>query len=167
MECVPSLCNRGAPEAPPQHSVFTERAKDVPCVEPVSALARGSCPEANVPIIVSVDDERNEVRAVAVGPVTFDDVRNHLLLERYFNGLAYRELIDARRAWVALKASEVRKVAELLLSLGQESKLGPTAVLVSDDIAFGVVRTVEMVEDVCKVRPFFDEQEARAWLAAE
>jgi hypothetical protein len=52
--------------------------------------------------------------------------------------------------------------------VGGDSTLGPTAVLVSDDVAFGVIRMLEvLVEDICEVRSFRDEQEARAWLAAQ
>ena len=61
---------------------------------------------------------------------------------------------------------EIRQIVKLLRRLGQESKLGPTAVLVSTDVAFGIIRTLEaLVEDVCEVKPFREEQEARAWLA--
>jgi hypothetical protein len=119
-----------------------------------------------MPIITNVDPERGEVHAVAVGTVTFDDVRNHLLLERHFGGLAYKEFVDARGAWISLSAAENREIAEMLRNLRRESRLGPTAVLVSDDVAFGVIRMLEaLVEDVCEVKPFRDEQEARAWLA--
>ena len=47
-------------------------------------------------IMLSVDHERKEVDAVAIGPVTYADVENHLLTERYFGGLPYKEFIDAR-----------------------------------------------------------------------
>ena len=121
-----------------------------------------------MPIVLNVDHERNLVFSIAIGPVTFDDVRNHLLLERHFNGLAYKELIDARAGWVSFSSAEARQIVELIRSLGRESKLDATAVLVSGDVAFGVVRMVEtLVEDVCAVKPFRDEQEARAWLAAQ
>jgi hypothetical protein len=121
-----------------------------------------------MPIIVNVDHEHAEVRAIAVGAVTFDDVRSHLLLERHFRGLAYKELIDARGAWISFDEGETRKIAELIQKDGRETALGPTAVVVSDDVAFGVVRMIEvLVEDVCQVKPFRDAEEARSWLAAQ
>jgi hypothetical protein len=120
-----------------------------------------------MPIITDVDHERSQVRAVAVGLVTYDDVRAHLSLERHFRGLPYPEFIDARGTTISLTPDEVRRIAELLRELRRDSTLGPTAVLVSDDVAFGLIRMLEaLVEDVCEVKPFRDEQDARAWLAA-
>jgi hypothetical protein len=45
--------------------------------------------------------------------------------------------------------------------LGERTHLGPTAVLVSNDFQFGMVR---MVEDVCLVRPFREKLSAEIWL---
>jgi len=44
-----------------------------------------------MPIIMNVDHDRNEVDAIAIGPINYADIENHLLTERYFNGLAYKE----------------------------------------------------------------------------
>lgn len=121
-----------------------------------------------MPIIFTVDHQRHDVRAVAIGPVTFDDVRRHILQERHWRGLSYPEFFDARGAGIALSPSEVRKLVEMLRTLASETRLGPTAVLVSSDQAFGVFRMIEMlVEDVCEVKPFRDEAAARAWLASK
>jgi hypothetical protein len=121
-----------------------------------------------MPILLSVDHKRKEVDAVAIGPVTYADVENHLMMERHFKGLAYREFIDARGTGSLLTPAEIRQIVGVIRRLGQESTLGPTAILVSSDIAFGIVRMLEMlVEDVAKIKPFRDEKEARAWLATE
>jgi hypothetical protein len=119
-----------------------------------------------MPIILNVDHEGHHVDSVAVGSISYADVENHLLTERHFKGLAYKEFIDARGAGLSFTPAEVRQIVEFLRSLGRESKLGPTAVLVSTDVAFGVMRMLEvLVEDVCEVKAFREEQEARAWLA--
>jgi hypothetical protein len=121
-----------------------------------------------VPIITDVDHAKREVRAVAIGPVTFDDIKSHLSLERNFKGLAYPEMIDARAAAISLTPSEVEQTADLLRDLARGSKLGPTAVVVSDDSSFGVIRSIEaLIEDVCEVKPFREEKEALAWLATQ
>ena len=120
-----------------------------------------------MPIVLSVNHERKEVEAVATGPIHYPEVEHHLCTERYVGGLAYREFIDARGAGVLFTPAEIRQIVALLRRLGQESKLGPTAVLVSTDVAFGLMRMLEiLVEDVAAVRPFRDEREARAWLAS-
>jgi hypothetical protein len=67
-----------------------------------------------VPVILNVDHERKEVDAVAIGPVLYADVEDHLLTERHFGGLPYKEFIDAR-------------CASVLFAPAEESKLGATA----------------------------------------
>jgi hypothetical protein len=120
-----------------------------------------------VSITLNVDHERKQVDAVAIGPISYADVEDHLLAERHFGGLPYKEFIDARAAGVLFNTAEIRRIVALLRRLGQESKLGPTAVLVSTDVAFGLMRMLEiLVEDVANVEPFRDEQEARGWLAS-
>jgi len=121
-----------------------------------------------MPILVKVDHQLREVHSTAVGPVTYADLREHLLLERRLDGLAYPEIFDTRGAGVSLTPAEIRHLVAMLRTLGGESKLGPTAVIVSSDTVYGLMRMIEiLVEDVCDVRPFRDEQEARAWLAAQ
>jgi hypothetical protein len=49
--------------------------------------------------------------------------------------------------------------------LGERTRLGPTAVVVNSDVAFGIVRMIEMmVEDVALVKPFRDKLDAELWL---
>ena len=121
-----------------------------------------------MPIVFTVDHQRREVHSIAIGPVTFESVRSHLMQERQWQGLSYPELIDARGAGIEFTPPEVREVVDLLRRLGTESRLGPTAVLVSSDAAFGIISMLEMlVEDVCEIKPFRDESEARAWLASK
>ncbi|MGA8871389.1 MAG: hypothetical protein WB460_09635 [Candidatus Acidiferrales bacterium] len=121
-----------------------------------------------MPIILNVDHEGHYVNSVAVGSISYADVENHLLTERYFDGLSFKEFIDASGAGISFTPGESREIVELLRRLGRESKLGPTAVVVSNDVAFGVMRMLEvLVEGVCEVKPFREEQEARAWLAVQ
>lgn len=45
-----------------------------------------------------------------------------------------------------------------------EGRDGATAVLGSNDVAFGVMTMLgALVKDVCVVKPFREEQEARTW----
>lgn len=122
-----------------------------------------------MPIIIRVvDHEHNEVEALAFGPIDYAEVEKHLLEERTVEGLAYKEFIDARDAELvfALSPTEIRQIVRLVRSLSQQSKFGPTAILVSTDFAFGIMRAMEMLlEDVTDVRPFRHENLARSWLA--
>jgi hypothetical protein len=121
-----------------------------------------------MPIIFGVNPERNEVDSTAVGPISYDDVKNHLLAERYFGGLRYKEFVDGRTATIAWSPKETELIVGMIRTLSRESRLGPTAVLVSTDLDFGMVRMLEAIlEDVAEIKPFRDEQEARSWLARQ
>jgi hypothetical protein len=119
-----------------------------------------------MPITSTVDHARSEIHAVATGPIHYADIEEHLQQEQNREGLSYSEFIDAREATPILSPAEVRRIVELLRALRKESRLGRTAVLVSTDYAFGLLRMLEtLLEDVCQVRPFRDELEAHEWLA--
>jgi len=113
----------------------------------------------------SVDVKLRLVTTVAEGVVSVADVREHLSSEQRDSALPFRELIDARHAWIDFSPAEVRELVDLLRSLSIQHYLGPTAVVVSSPVAFGVMRMLEaLVEDVCVVRPFHDVAQAESWI---
>ena len=113
----------------------------------------------------SVDVKLRLVTTVAEGVVSVADVREHLSSEHRDSALPFRELIDARHAWIDFSPADVRDIVNLLRSLSLQHFLGPTAVVVSSPIAFGVMRMLEtLVEDVCVVRPFRDFAQAENWV---
>lgn len=124
-----------------------------------------------MPIIIQdVDHERGEIEAVAFGPIHYAEIETHLIEERNIGGLAYKEFIDARDAGLAfaLSPAEIRQILALVRTLCRQSKFGATAVLVSTDFAFGVMRAMEvLLEDVAEVRSFREERLARSWLASK
>ena len=114
----------------------------------------------------TVDIEPSEVTTIAEGTVTLDEVRAHLHREKSDSALPYRELIDARNAVVRLSSSELQQIVELLRSLARSRRLGRTAVVVSTDVAYGIMRMLQiLVEDVCVVQPFRDLTTAALWLS--
>jgi hypothetical protein len=120
-----------------------------------------------MPIVTNFDAERGEVHAVAVGTLTFDDLRSHICLSRNSHGAFRPELIDARRAEILFTPDDVQRIADLLRREAQETQLGRTAFVLTNDAAFQLIRTLEqMMEGVCEVRAFRKEDKARAWLAA-
>ena len=120
-----------------------------------------------MPILSSVDHSKHHIESLAVGPITYADVHEHILREKQWEGLPYREFVEARGAGVQLSPADIRKIVDLLRSLKDGSKLGPTAIVVSTEYAFGLMRMLEMlVEDVCEIRVFRDERVAREWLAS-
>ncbi len=113
----------------------------------------------------SIDPDRKEVTTIAEGTVTLADVRTHLQREREDSALPYRELIDARHAVVRFSAAEVQEIVRLLRSHARNHRLGRTAIVVSSDVAYGIMRMLQMfVEDVCVVQPFRDLATAESWL---
>ncbi len=118
-----------------------------------------------MPITTTFDHQHRRVIARAEGPITLEQIREHLEEERQEPGLAYAELIEARDAIPELSPADMRVLVAWLRWLGERTRLGPTAVVVSNDFQFGMVRMVEiLVEDVCIVRPFREKLSAEIWL---
>jgi|SRR4051812_31992012 hypothetical protein len=118
-----------------------------------------------MPITATYDHPHRRVIARAEGRVTIEEIRDHLEEERQEPGLAYSEVIEARRAVPDFTPADVRVLVALLRWLGERTQLGPTAVLVENDFQFGMVRMVEiLVEDVCEIKPFYDDVDAERWL---
>ena len=118
-----------------------------------------------MPITTTFDHQHRRVIARAEGPITLKEIRDHLEEERQEPGLAYAELIDARDAIPDLSPADVRVLVAWLRWLGERTRLGTTAVVVSNDFQFGIVRMVEtLVEDVCIVKQFREKLSAEIWL---
>jgi hypothetical protein len=118
-----------------------------------------------MPITATYDHQHRRVIARVEGRVTLEEIREHLEEERQEPGLGFSELMDARGATPDFSPADVRVLVAWLRWLGERTQLGPTAVLVDSDLAFGMVRMVEiLVEDVCLVKPFREKLDAELWL---
>ena len=118
-----------------------------------------------MPITAIYDHEHRRVVATAVGRVTLDEIRSHLEEEREEPALAFTEVIDARGAIPDFQTADVRVLVAWLRWLAERTRLGPTAVIVDSDFAFGITRMIEvLVEDVALVKPFRDKLSAELWL---
>jgi hypothetical protein len=117
-------------------------------------------------VTYKVDHDGCEMHATADGPITIDDIRKHLAEEHRDKGLAYRELIEASGATVEFSPSDVRTTVKLLRAYGQQGALGPTAIVVGNDCAYGMMRMLAIqLDDVCALQPFRTRREAEEWLA--
>ena len=122
-----------------------------------------------MPIVLDVDHPNQGAHAVATGVITLEEIRSHMEEEFRRSGLAYRELIDASGARLAISAQEAWSVMELLRSYGRKGALGPTAIIVADELSYGMCRMIGiLLDDVCELRPFraSDRAAAEQWLAA-
>ena len=118
-----------------------------------------------MPFTTEVDHERREIRTRVQGSVTLEDIRLHLARARSAGALAYPEIYDAREAQPHFSPADVRRAVELLRELRKESELGPGAIVVGSDLAYGMLRMLEiLVEDFLHARPFRSEEEAHRWL---
>lgn len=94
-----------------------------------------------------------------------EDVRRYLHEEHFAGGLSYTELIDGRAALPTWSSAQAREIVALLTTIGRESSIGPTAVVVSSEFAFGMLRMLEiLLEGICIVKPFHDYAVAEQWL---
>jgi hypothetical protein len=101
----------------------------------------------------------------AEGPITLKDICAHIEEERVQGGLGCAELIDARSASSAVSPEDVRTLVALLQKWSELHELGPTAVVVSTDLAYGMLRMLDiLVEQFCVIQPFRDMEMAQRWL---
>ena len=120
-----------------------------------------------MPVTHVVNHQRSEMCATAYGPIGMDDIRKHLSEELRDNGLVCRELIDASHATPAFSASDVRAIVEILRGYSETHVLGPTAIIVGNDVSYGMIRMLAiLLEDICAVQPFRTRQEAEEWLGS-
>jgi len=118
-------------------------------------------------IIARVDDLQQRVVVRAVGSIGTAEILAHLQEEEASANLALPELVDARGAKPDISAAEVRTVVNLVRRLAQKTRLGPTAILVDSELAYGMLRMLEiLVQDTCAVRPFRQQAQAEEWLNA-
>ena len=112
-----------------------------------------------------IDRDCNVMFTTAEGPITLQDICVHLEEERVQGGLGCAELIDARSASSAVTREDVHTLVALLRKWSELYELGPTAVVVSTDLAFGMLRMLDiLVEEFCVVQPFRDMEMAQRWL---
>jgi hypothetical protein len=113
-----------------------------------------------------IDHANRRVLVKAEGTISLNDIRAHLEEERVGIGLTYDELIDARGFSTDISQQAVYTIVNVLRRLGNESCLGPTAVIVDSDVGYGMLRMLSiLVEDVCQIQPFRRQEEAEQWLA--
>jgi hypothetical protein len=117
-------------------------------------------------VIQEVDHDRREMHATAEGPIAMQDIREHLTAEHRAKGLAYRELIEASGATAEFSPADVRTTVDLLRGYAGHGALGPTAIIVGNDCAYGMMRMLAiLLADVSALQPFRTRREAEAWLA--
>jgi hypothetical protein len=118
-----------------------------------------------MPLITGVDHKRREVTVQAIGPVSVDDVREHVQHVKREGGLVYPRLVESRGAGIPADPDDFQKLADMLRELSLEGAIGPAAIIVSTDADVERMRVLEgMLTNICEVKGFRNEADARAWL---
>jgi hypothetical protein len=122
-----------------------------------------------MPITIEVDHARRRVFTRARGNITYDEIRAHLSDQARLQGLAYPELVDATGATTDLTSKEVRELVTRTRDLLRHGPLGPTAIVATHDVLYGMARMYEILagDDGVAVGVFRSVADAERWLSAE
>lgn len=118
-----------------------------------------------VPIQYAID-RNNRLLTRADGVVTFDEINGHLDLEQLNRDLDRSELIDARDATTDLMPAQVRQLVMRAAAMLRVVKLGPTAIVTTDDVVYGMARMYSILAEGVGARAevFRDLESAIRWL---
>ena len=118
-----------------------------------------------MPIQYSID-RNNRLLTRADGVVTFDEINAHLDLEQLNRDLDRSELIDARDATTDLMPAQVRQLVLRAADMLRVVKLGPTAIVTTDDVLYGMARMYSVLAETVGARTevFRDLESAARWL---
>jgi hypothetical protein len=119
-----------------------------------------------MPIRYSIDPARHRLMTVADGVVTFHDINAHLDLEQRNRDLHRAELIDARGATTDVTSEQVRRLVRRAADMLRVVELGPTAIVTTDDVVYGMARMYSILAEGVgvNVEVFRDMEFATRWL---
>lgn len=123
-----------------------------------------------MPISYELDRTTRRVRTTVTGPVTPDDILNHLQAACREKVLPYAELIDARGAAPPiLSPADIWDAVNRVRNAEFDRKgLGPRAVVVDNLTMFGMTRMfVTLMSDCFPMAVFRDLTDAETWLMGQ
>ncbi len=119
-----------------------------------------------MPITFLLDEPRRRLRTTVEGPASVDEVASHFQTLVREKLVGHADVVDAREAkgpgWFS---ADVRRMAELVRTMGGAGPVGPRAILVSSSAAFGMVRMLSvLLNPWMTVEVFRDPASAEEWL---
>ncbi len=119
-----------------------------------------------MPIHYSIDRLHRRLVTRATGLVTFRDINAHLDYEQRKRDLDRPELVDARGATTDLTAEQVRRLVNRAADMLRIVDLGPTAIVTTDDVVYGMARMYSILADGvgAAAEVFRDLESATRWL---
>jgi len=114
----------------------------------------------------SVEPISGRITTRADGILTFHEINAHLDLEERNQDLHRPELIDARAADTDLSTEQVRRLVQRAARMVRDVKLGPTAIVTTNDVVFGMARMFSILAESVGVDAavFRDVPSATRWL---
>jgi hypothetical protein len=122
-----------------------------------------------MPIRYSIDPINNRLLTHADGVVTFHDINAHLDVEERNRDLNRAELVDARGATGDLSADQVRRLVQRAATMQRAVELGPTAIVTSNDVLFGMARMYSILAEGvgAQAEVFREPESAMTWLDSQ
>jgi hypothetical protein len=119
-----------------------------------------------MPIVMRFDPVTRRLLTTASGEVTLAELLEHIAAEGREGHLGAPELFDARQATTNLTSAEVRHLVERMRSKAVVGALGPTALVTTNDVVFGMARMYSLMSDTFDHRftVFRSMIEAERWL---
>jgi hypothetical protein len=124
-----------------------------------------------MPITYTIDKQRRFILRIISGAATSDEILASLaeVLKHpdYHPGM--KSLTDLRAIQHYASPQEVRQIANFILGREEEVRGGKAAIVVSQDVSFGMARMLEMLTESSQlsIRVFKNLKEAYEWLEIE
>jgi hypothetical protein len=121
-----------------------------------------------MPIRFNYDAQLKILFTTAEGLMSFSELERHLDEEDSAKALGYREIIDASAASTDLTSKEAKQLAWRLETLMRSGPLGPTAIVTTNDVTFGMARMLAIFCELWsgpQIGVFRSFDEGLNWLA--
>jgi hypothetical protein len=118
-----------------------------------------------VRIYSDIDIPKQRIIVTYAQDVTLYDITEMVSTSGMAGVLHFPLLVDARNARFVIAAEEIPPFRDLVRQLATRSRLGQTAVLVSDENDLATIEILARnAEQYCRVKGFQDRNEAEQWL---
>jgi hypothetical protein len=120
-----------------------------------------------MPIHFHYDPDVGILFTRAEGLLAFDEILRHLNEERKAKGIAHPEVFDATEARTVATEEQARVVVQRMIDMGRQGAFGPTAVITTNDVVFGMARMLAILSALGggpEVQAFRTFDEGLDWL---
>jgi hypothetical protein len=122
-----------------------------------------------MPIRFIYNSEMKILFTTAEGVISFEEVQAHLDCEWLAQRVASREFVDASAASTNLTSQEAKKLAARVLEMAKQQEFGPTAIVTSDNVLFGMASMAGIISELRggpAIGVFRSISEGLSWLRA-